>query len=191
MKRLEITSDYENVDWEKVIPVLMSYAYVLIGASNQRMARSREELSYDFAIDAITKYLNEPKKFDPSRNPDLINYLKYYILRQLVSNSKKKSSNVNEIIQDEREDEYEVENMDDFYAKEFELDDAIDVATAVAKIEEEISDDEELYEVFIGRYYDESKRGEICKDLNITEDEYDNRIRRLRRISRKILDSVK
>lgn len=189
MERLEINSDYENVDWEKVIPVLMAYAYALIGVSNQRMLRSREELSYDFAIDAITKYLIEPEKFDPSRNPDLIRYLKYNILRQLIFNSKKKAANVNEIVKDEREEEYDFEEVDDFFAVEFELDESIDLAMAVATIEEEISGDEELYEIFIGRYYDESKRSEICEDLNISEEEYDNRIRRLRRLSRRILDS--
>lgn len=190
MERLEINSDYENVDWEKVIPVLMAYSYALIGLSNQRMLRSREELSYDFAIDAITKYLIEPEKFDPSRNPDLIRYLKYNILRQSIFNAKKKAANVNEIVQEEREEEYDLENVDDFFAEEIQLDEAIDVAAVVAKIEEEISEDEGLYGIFIGRYYDESKRGEICKELNISEEEYDNRIRRLRRLSKKILDSV-
>lgn len=168
----------------------MAYAYALIGVSNQRMLRSREELSYDFAIDAITKYLNEPEKFDPSRNPDLIRYLKYNILRQLIFNAKKKAANLNEIVQEESEDEYDLENVDDFFAEEIELDEAIDVAAVVAKIEEEVSEDEDLYAIFIGRYYDESKRGEICKELDISEEEYDNRIRRLRRLSRKILDSV-
>lgn len=170
----------------------MAYAYVLIGASNQRMARSREELAYDFAVDSITKYLSEPEKFDPSRNPDLIKYLKYYILRQLISNAKKKAANVNEVGQNEDEElEFDSESIDDLFAEEFELDEAIDVASVVMKIEHEIEEDEELYEIFIGRYYDESKRGEICKDLKISTDEYDNRIRRLRRLSRKVLDSVK
>ncbi|WP_163380200.1 hypothetical protein [Cyclobacterium sp. SYSU L10401] len=192
MKRLEITSDYSNVDWDEVIPVLMSYAYVLVGASNQRMARSREELAYDFAVDAITKYLDEPEKFDPSRNPDLIKYLKYNILRQLISNAKKKASNVNEVVQgDDESEKFDSEIVDDLFAEEFELDEAIDVASVVVKIEQEIEDDEELYEIFVGRYCYESKRGEICKDLKISTDEYDNRIRRLRRLSRKILDSVK
>lgn len=168
----------------------MAYAYAVIGVSNQRMLRSREELSYDFAIDAITKYLIEPEKFDPSRNPDLIRYLKYNILRQSIFNAKKKAANVNEIVQEEREEEYDLENVDDFFAEEIQLDEAIDVAAVVAKIEEEISEDEDLYGIFIGRYYDESKRGEICKELNISEEEYDNRIRRLRRLSKKILDSV-
>lgn len=192
MKRLEITSDYDNVDWSKVIPVLMAYAYALIGASNQRMTRSREELAYDFAVDAITKYLNEPEKFDISRNPDLIKYLKYYILRQLISNAKKKAANVNEVVQSDDYDlEFDSESIDDLFAEEFELDEAIDVASVVVKIEQELEEDEELYEIFIGRYYHESKRAEICKDLKISTDEYDNRIRRLRRLSRKILESVK
>ena len=191
MKRLEIISDYDNIDWDEVIPVLMAYAYVLIGANDQRMARSREELAYDFAVDAITKYLDEPEKFQPSRNPDLIKYLKYYILRQLISNAKKKAANINEVVQNDDDVEFDLESVDDLFTEEFELNEAIDIASIVVKIEHEIEEDEELYEIFIGRYYHESKRVEICKDLKISTDEYDNRIRRLRRLSRKILDSVK
>jgi len=191
LKRLEIISDYDNIDWDEVIPVLMAYAYVLIGANDQRMARSREELAYDFAVDAITKYLDEPEKFQPSRNPDLIKYLKYYILRQLISNAKKKAANINEVVQNDDDVEFDLESVDDLFTEEFELNEAIDIASIVVKIEHEIEEDEELYEIFIGRYYHESKRVEICKDLKISTDEYDNRIRRLRRLSRKILDSVK
>lgn len=191
MKRLEITADYDKVDWSKVIPVLMAYAYVLIGDVNQKMARSREELAYDFSIDAITKYLSEPEKFDPSRNPDLIRYLKYYILRQLISNAKKKAANVNEVATEEEDYEFDSDCVDDLFTEEYELDDSIDTASVVAKIEEAIENDDELYEIFIGRYHHESKRSEICQDLKISTDEYDNRIRRLRRLSKKILDSVK
>ena len=193
MKRLEITNDYDNIDWNGVIPVLMAYAYVLIGDNNQRMARSREEFAYDFTIDAIAKYLNEPEKFDSSRNPDLIRYLKYYILRQLISNAKKKAANVNEVVTKEKDDEYEFDSdsLDDLFVKEFDLDESIDVASIVTQIERAIEDNDELYEIFIGRYYNESKRSEICKDLNISTKEYDNRIRKLRRLSQKIIDSIK
>lgn len=169
----------------------MAYAYVLIGDVNQKMARSREELAYDFSIDAITKYLYEPEKFDPSRNPDLIRYLKYYILKQLIFNAKKKAANVNEVAPEEENPEYESTSVDDLFAEGHELDSSIDTALIVAKIEEAIENDDDLYEIFIGRYHNESKRSEICKDLKISTDEYDNRIRRLRRLSQNILDSVK
>lgn len=188
MHRLEITKNYDNVDWEAVIPVLMAYAYVIIGGSNPKMARSREELSYDFAIDTITKYLEDKKKFDPTRNPDLIRYLKYYILRQLVSNSKKKGTFSKEI--SDAEVEYIDEGLDDYFACEFNLDESIDVNMMVIKIEESIQDEDDLYEIFIGRYYDGAKRSEICRDLKISTAEYDNRIRRLRRRLKSIIFSV-
>lgn len=193
LKRLEITADYESADWSKVIPVLMAYAYVLLGNVNPRMARSREELAYDFSIDAITKYLNKPEKFNPSRNPDLIRYLKYNILKQLISNAKKKAANVNEVTIEANNGDYELDSdsVNNLFVEEYQLDDNIDIASIVAKIEEAIENDDELYEIFIGRYHHESERREICQDLNISTDEYDNRIRRIRRITRRILDSVK
>ena len=82
--KLEIIENYNQVEWERVIPVLMAFAFSLLG--NKKFTNRRDHLAYDFTMEAITKYLENPEKFDPSRNPDLINYLKYNILRQLITN---------------------------------------------------------------------------------------------------------
>jgi len=68
----------------------MAFAYSLLG--NKKFTNRRDQLAYDFAMETITKYLENKDKFDPSRNPDLINYLKYNILRQLISNFENSAS---------------------------------------------------------------------------------------------------
>jgi DNA-directed RNA polymerase specialized sigma24 family protein len=187
--RLEITDNYDNVDWEEVIPVLMAYAFVLIGDSNIKMSRSKEEHAYDFTMETITKYLANQEGFDPNRNPDLIRYLKYNILRQLIHNSKNSAAHSQEMYSiDESCDGETIENT---IASELVLNEKLDTATIIEKIEEAIQDQEDLYEIFIGRYYHESKRAEICKDLMIPTSEYDNRIRRLRRVTKSIVTTLK
>ena len=72
--KFEVKENYDEIEWERVIVVLMAYAHSLLG--NKQFTNRREQLSYDFALEAITKYLENKEKFKPDKNPDLINYLK-------------------------------------------------------------------------------------------------------------------
>lgn len=187
LKQFKITSDYENIDWGKLIKVLMAYAYVLIG-DNTEMNKSRDELAYDYAMGAITKYLNNKAKFDPSRNPDLVAFLKYNYLRQIISNNKLngryKYENTYEDVQDNSSISKE------FFIKEYHWNEQIDINTIVSKIEEALATDDELLQLFNSRYYNDSKRSEICNDLDISLKEYDNRMKRLRRIVKNITQTT-
>lgn len=185
MEEFKITSDYENADWEKVIKVLMAYAYVLIGDENLSMAKSRKELAYDFAMEAITRYLKQPEKFDPKRNPDLVKYLKYSYVRQFISNAKKTGFY--------RYDKSASTPEEDFYhtlKSEFNWDETLDVNQFVRIVEEKLADDKDLLHLFKGRYHQDSKRSEICEDLNISLKEYDKRLKRLKRLVEKIQQSL-
>ncbi|MBI6117963.1 sigma-70 family RNA polymerase sigma factor [Salegentibacter maritimus] len=159
----------------------MAYSYVLIGDENLSMAKSRKELAYDFSMEAITRYLNEPNKFDPSRNPDLIKYLKYNLVRQLISNAKNTGFYHYDKTPSTPEEDY-------YYTlkSEFKLDEKIDMKKIVSIVEERLTDDVDLFQIFKGRYYEESKRSEICDDLDISLKEYDNRLKRLKRLVKKV-----
>lgn len=189
MAELKIIDNYDNVPWKEVVQVLLSYAYALID-TNSIVTDSKKELAYDFAMSAITSYLEDKEKFDPSRNPDLIKYLKYNILKQSIFNYKKSSKNTKEIREEEPEKSNKnSEDLGDFFTNNFDIDDTIDIESVVELIEKEIENDDELLEIFIGRYEMDSKRSEICKDIGITTIEYNNRVRRLRRKVKKILNS--
>lgn len=184
MEQFKITSDYENIDWEKVIKVLMAYSYVLIG-ENISMAKSRKELAYDFSMEAITRFLKEPNKFDPTRNPDLVKYLKYSYIRQLISNAKNTGFYRYEKTPSTSEEDYY------FTLKsEFNLDEKIDINQIVNMVEEKLVDDRDLLLIFNGRYHEDSKRSEICEDLDISLKEYDNRLKRLKRLVKKVQQNL-
>lgn len=188
MDLFKITKDYEKVNWDKLIKVLMAYAYVLIGDENKKMNKSKADLAYDFAMDTITQYLHNKSKFDPTRNPDLVKYLKYNILRQLISNSKVtgniKYEKTSESI---KIDSYSITEK---LITDIKIDEKIDTDRIINIVEEKIANDDDLTMIFNCRYYSNSKRSEICKDLNISEKEYDNRIKRLRRIVAKTIKAL-
>lgn len=188
MDLFKITKDYEKVNWDKLIKVLMAYAYVLIGDENKKMNKSKADLAYDFAMDTITQYLHNKSKFDPTRNPDLVKYLKYNILRQLISNSKVtgniKYEKTSESI---KIDSYSITEK---LITDIKIDEKIDTDRIINIVEEKIANDDDLTIIFNCRYYSNSKRSEICKDLNISEKEYDNRIKRLRRIVAKTIKAL-
>jgi DNA-directed RNA polymerase specialized sigma24 family protein len=176
--------DNRNDDWESILRKLVAYAYALLDDSMSNLERA--ELAKDFAVEAITKHL-ENGKFDANRNSNLIWYLKYNILRQLISNyykSSYKNKQVHLHIQD-NEDEI----LESFYVEEFDLDGKIDADKILIQIEMTIENDLELLAIFKARYYQDSKRSEICADLNITPDEYNNRMKRLKRLSRPVFAS--
>lgn len=185
MKQFEIIGDYDNVDWQKVIKVLMAYAYVLIGDQNEKMNNSRADLAYDFTMETITKYLQNKSKFKPSRNPDLVKYLKYNYLRQIISNSKKTGNfryeNTNE---NNEEKSYLSEKT---FLAEYNLDEKIDTDLIINNIEKKLLLDKKLLQLFKCKYHYNQKRSEICDELNITKKEYDNRIKRLQRIVTKAM----
>lgn len=185
LHKLEVKKDFQNVDWIKVIPVLMAYSYVLISDDNDKMKRSRTDLSYDYTMEAIKIYLDNPQKFDPKRNPDLINYLKYNILRQLISNGKKSAFyNKEGEFTFDHEGNNDLENL---YIDEVDIESEIDIKAKVLYIESQLIEDSELSYLFQLKYHKNSNRSEICKDLNIDNSEYDNRMKRLKRLIRKII----
>lgn len=174
--RLSITSDYNNVDWSRVIPVLMAFAHKLL--SQQKLRKKNiEEMSYDFAIDAIKAYLEDKEKFIASRNPDLIMYLKYSLLRRIISNYAKSADNRK--ISGVQIDDVAVMHQ---FIEEIPIDESIDIKNIVLNIQKDINHDDVMSIIFSARYEENMKRAEICHEFSIDTMIYDNAMKRLRRI---------
>lgn len=181
--KLEIKNNYDEVEWEKVIPALMAFAYSLLG--NKKFTNRRDQLAYDFAMETIIRYLENKDKFDPSRNPDLINYLKYNILRQLISNFENSASVRRRVVLENTDNEKEHNNeylLEQLFNEDKYIENNIDEKIFIQKMERKLKDKLELKEIFDLLYYKDSKRAEICKDLDIPLREFDNRYRRLKRL---------
>ena len=188
-----ITSNYDSIREEKVfsdlLKVLMAYAHKLIGDQTYRLSKNKSDLAYDLAMESIKRYLEEPSKFCPSRNPDLVKYLKYNILRRLVSNYKDLKGQRNEVL-------YEQDDTNGIFVMNYsipELDyhDAIDLRNIVNTIEDEVKSNTTLKQLFELRYLKDYSRAEIIRDLMISEGEYNNRIRRLDTVRKRILKMQK
>ncbi len=181
--KYEVKENYDEIEWDRAIKVLMAYAYSLLG--NKQFTNRREQLAYDFALESITKYLENKEKFDPKRNPDLINYLKYYILRQLISNFKE-SAGVRKriILKAPKNDENESNefSIDELIKKDDLIEENIDLQIFEDRINKKLNKKKELKEIFDLLYYKDLKRSEICKQLKIPLKEFDNRSRRMKRL---------
>ncbi|NAS30656.1 hypothetical protein GTQ40_06710 [Flavobacteriaceae bacterium R38] len=181
--KYEVKENYDEIEWDRAIKVLMAYAYSLLG--NKQFTNRREQLAYDFALESITKYLENKEKFDPKRNPDLINYLKYYILRQLISNFKE-SAGVRKriILKAPKNDENESNefSIDGLIKKDDLIEENIDLQIFEDRINKKLNKKKELKEIFDLLYYKDLKRSEICKQLEIPLKEFDNRSRRMKRL---------
>lgn len=178
----KILNDYENVDWEKVIPILMAFAHKLLSQQNIRNKRL-DDLAYDFTMEAIRAFLEGKEKFDSSRNPDLLLYLKYNLLRRIISNYSK--SGANSRISSKQIDDLPVINQ---LIEDIPIDEIIDVKEVVQNIQKEIDHDEVMSIIFIARYEENMKRSEICKEFSIETANYDNAMKRLKRIVEKHLN---
>ena len=152
-----ITSDYEKITSPEVFPgllkVLMAFAHKLVGTGTLRLEKSREDLAYDFAMEAIKRHIENPTKFNPKRNPDIVKYLKFNILRQLVSNFKELKGQSNEIAYNP-DDPIGIKVMNSFI-EESDVHDAIDARQTIHDIECSIIDDKPLLEIFELRYLKE------------------------------------
>jgi hypothetical protein len=190
--KFSITSDYDNIDWEKILPellpVLMAYTYSLIGDSNLRLRKNRADLAYDFSMDAIKAYIENPSKFDPSRNNDLVNYLKFSLIRRIVSNFKKLKGQQNEIILN---DDTTIDLVAKYFIDGNEVEQIIDYEKLLSSIEIALAKHPDLLEIFRLRIKLDYKKSEVCTELKISTDEYSNRFRRMRTVARRIIKIAK
>lgn len=184
-----ITSDYDSIRNKEVfsdlLKVLMAYALKLIGDSTLRLSKNKSDLAYDLSMEAIKKHLENTDRFDPSRNPDLVKYLKYNILRQIISNHKELKGQKNELLYEEGDSNGIKVNSKS--ADEIDFHDSIDLMNYVDLIQEEIKNDKVLTDLFELRYLKDYSRSEIIEELNLSQGEYNNRIRRLDTVRKRIL----
>lgn len=184
-----ITSDYDSIREKEVfadlLKVLMAFAYKLIGDSSMRLSKNKADLAYDLSMEAIKKHLENPNKFDANRNPDLVNYLKFHLLRRIISNHKQLKGQQNELLYN-KEDTNGIAVKTAFY-KEIDVHDSIDLKNCIKLIQEELSSDHQLKTLFDLRYIKEYSRAEVIEELKLTQGEYNNIIRRLDTIRKRTI----
>lgn len=81
--------------------------------------------------------------------------------------------------ENETNSEFSLEHL---YEEDKYIENNIDEKVFVKKMEQKLKNKPDLKEIFDLLYYKDSKRAEICSDLGIPLNEFDNRYRRLKRL---------
>lgn len=191
-------NEINAINWKEIILSLQSYTRLLV--SNKKWFRGEKTKTFlagkeieDYIYEAIAKYLQYPEKFDSSKGT-LTNYLKYNIIRSLVSNDLVSSENrlskdIYTIMDKmEREDENSSSYLDSIlpYAEVY-FDQEIDYNEIMVSIENKVKGDKILEEIFLGYCCDNSKRREVIEEFGMSENDYDNGMRRLKTIFKEII----
>lgn len=167
-----ILEELEKQDWPMVIKSATLHAVYQLkyyGLWNRRGIKgySAEEI----AMEAIEKVYMGEWKWDPKKSL-LLDYLKYHVIRGLVSNLRKSS---------EFQSTDEKESSEIYWISEQNGDDIIDSISRnqiLDLLRQEISSDEQVCIVF-EELMSGFKRSEICEKYNWEKKVYDNASRRL------------
>lgn len=161
---------FEKQDWPYIIKDLTLYAHSRFQFWNLLSEKgvkgySPEEIAYQ----AIELVLAEDWHWDPNKS-ELLPYLKFHVVKGLVANLARndevKKSDWADINELNKRIDYDEEAI--FNAKQI-----------IEFVKKGLENEPLLFEIFNG-LYDGLKRQEICDQLNIKPEEYDNQIRRLK-----------
>lgn len=187
---IDTLGENEVIDWEDVILQLQSYTRFIV--NDKGWFRGRKTSTYikgqeidDYVYEAIGKYLKNPEKYDPNKGT-LILYLKYNLIRSLVSNDlvSAENTNTNDVfgIADRKEDEDDGAGsyLDATlpYAEVF-FDERLDYKLIMADIEKEVASDKIVEEIFLGTRTYGLQRRQVIEEFKMTEQDFDNGMRRL------------
>lgn len=187
---METTSD-NDIDWEEVIVRLEAFTksltrkqYWFRGGSTTTFLKGKE--MRDYVYEGIGKYLANPEKYDQSKG-DLVSYLKFNLIRSLVSNdvTSEENGTTKDVFAyaNEGEDDENTSYLDQIlpYIEPM-FADEIDYKKIKEYVENTIQGDTVVEEIFLGLYSEGMKRREIIKEFNMNEKDYDNGNRRLQTV---------
>lgn len=188
-------SQMENIDWEDILLKLHAYSHQLLkhhrwfrGKNCDTSIQGKQE--EDYVYEAITSFLENPERFNPSRGT-LFNYLKLHVLRRLYSNDWKKPENTlyKDIfglnMDDEGDDTISyVESLLPVIAASF--DENFDYQSIMSEVQRLTQKDPVALRLFHLAKELGYKRREIIESENITEKEFDKGMKRLNRVLEKV-----
>ena len=201
------TEDKNSVDWEEVILRLQSYTRSLVSKKGwyrissivkidpKNEGKNKYESTYikgkevdDYVYEAIEKYLGNIEKHDPQKG-SLIDYLKYSVIRSLVSNDLVSSENrtskdvfahSNNLEDNEKDNGSYLDSILPYAHAYFDIE--IDYTEIMNYVQGEIKGDEILEEIFLGICLNGLKRRDVIEEFNLSEKDFDNGMRRLKTI---------
>jgi hypothetical protein len=184
----DLASSIDDKHWEEIILQLTAFTHYWTkgkpwfrGKETKVFLEGKEVKDYVFA--AIGKYLEEPEKYNSSKG-ELVEYLKYQIIRSLIINDLRKKENLTSVDIFAYDDEDENDESIPYSERimpyiETSFPDDIDYASIKSYIEKEIKGDTDAENILLGVYSHGMKRRDIIAEFNMTPAAYDNGMRRL------------
>ncbi|WP_312991397.1 hypothetical protein [Chryseobacterium flavum] len=183
----------DKIKWEEIY--LRLYAYTDQLLKNLSWFRKNSDSFIkgkqveDYVCDAIEKYLSEPEKFDENTGRSLLNYLKYHVVRSLVSNDINSAENTKTVdfinyTCNDNDDESYSEYILPVIAATFDED--IDYQRIILEIENSLNDDAIAKLIFQEVRLNGIPRRDFIKKHKIEEKDFDNGMKRLKTILKNI-----
>ncbi len=182
-----------NIDWKEIYIKLYAYTDQLLKNLSWYRKNSDSFIKgkqvEDYVCDAIEKYLSAPEKFNPDVGRSLLNYLKYHIVRSLVSNDinsieNKSSVEFSKYNTNENEEELINEYILPIVSATF--DEEIDYKKIILEIEANLNDDPIGKLIFQEVKLKGIKRRDFIREYKVREQDFDNAMKRLKTILKNI-----
>lgn len=181
--------------WKNTLAELLAYADGLLkncdsfrGNNPDAFVKGKE--AEDYVHEAIAKYFENQEKYDPTKGP-LIKFLKYYILRRLVSNDLNSPDNKRYVDlfgwqghEDSTDAEIPVDAFLPLIRPSF--DDELDYPQIIQDIQTQLEQDPVALTVFQLVKRQGYKRREVIQQEQYTEGQFDNAMKKVDRAIKKV-----
>jgi hypothetical protein len=184
--------DHLSIDWEEMTLCLYAFTdnllrkkYWFRKATDGSFIKGKEV--HDYVADGLERYLSEPEKYDASKG-SLADYIKFNIIRGMVSNDVTSAENETSVDlftgEQENEESYStyIEALLPFAAAL--IDEQMDYDLVVEYMEREAKGDSIVEEILLGLEMG-LKRREIIEETGMSAQVYDNGMKRLNTIFKK------
>jgi hypothetical protein len=187
-------SKISDSEWNNIIIQLKAFIESMIekrsffrGSSSDSYLKGKE--ADDYVLETIHMFIENPEKYNPTKG-SLIKFLKYYLARNIVgkdfrSKENKVSQEFNEFTIDE-DDSSIISYEESVYIAIYEFfEDQLDFKKIVDDLINEIGSDILAENVLFGLINGYKPR-EVMSEFNMTDNEYNNALRRLKTIQKSI-----
>ncbi len=183
----------EEINFEEIYIQLYAYADQLLKAlvwfrKDKPDSYLKGQQAHDYVMGAIEKYLKEPEKYNATTGRSLVNYLKRHLIRSAIANDVRSAENITSsdilgMVGESSVDDNEINNIDailPYVSAHF--DEEIDYEKIIEEIKNEIKDDELMKLIFEEVRCKQNDRRNVIEQFNLDEKDYDNAMKRLKRI---------
>ncbi len=161
---------FETQDWEYIIKDLTYYAYSRFKFWNLLYEKGIKGYSpEEIANEAIAAVLTEKWNWNPKK-ADLLSYLKFHVVKGMVANLARNK----EVKASDAKDIQELHHPENYSTEE-----NLNAAQVLEMMKKQLDKESILFKLFL-LVYDGAKRKEICEELDISNNEYNNLIRKLK-----------